>query len=217
MRSGEGYRLAGHFRQASGLRRFLRSRFGILLRDEIKANYLLRGSGDLKRFGFGEQIRHDLYRMHLRVAAKLMVRAFAVVIDKPKIRSWRDPRNIAWEFTLQRLERVSTKSGEPVLIMHDEGRQPQPSRDRPKGSASEYSRKRDLDCARSSHPASTIDPRRRSCHGRAASRASSKWRIIAPTLRFAPCTHHRPADRASVHAKCGTSWVLRGFRKSTSS
>jgi len=104
-----------------GFRRYLRSQFGIRLREEIKANFLLRGGGDLKRYGFGEKIRHDLYRSHMRIAAKLGIKAFAVVIDKPKIYSWRDPRTIAWEFTLQRLERLSTKSGEPVLIMHDEG------------------------------------------------------------------------------------------------
>ncbi|MER7073232.1 DUF3800 domain-containing protein [Terrabacter sp. NPDC000476] len=102
-------------------RRFVRARFGILLRDEIKANYLLRGGGDLKRFGFGEGIRHDIYRMHMRLAPKLGLQVFAVVIDKTKIQVWRNPRDIAWGFLLQRLERMSTKSGEPIMVIHDEG------------------------------------------------------------------------------------------------
>lgn len=109
------------FDQFLSFRSFLRHRFGILRREEIKANYLLRGSGDLKRYGFGDGIRHDLYRMHMRLANKLGLQVFAVVINKEKIYSWRDPRDIAWEYALQRFERMSTKSGEPILIMHDEG------------------------------------------------------------------------------------------------
>lgn len=109
------------FDQLLGFRRFLRSKFGILLRDEVKANYLLRGSGDLKRFGFGERIRHDIYRMHMRIAPKLGLQVFAVVIDKKKVVMWRNPRDIAWGFLLQRLERLSTKSGEPIMVVHDEG------------------------------------------------------------------------------------------------
>lgn len=102
-------------------RRFVRAQFGIRLRDEIKANYLLRGSGDLKRFGLGDRIRHDIYKMHMRLAAKLDLQVFAVVIDKGRIHVWRNPRDIAWEFLLQRLERLSTKTGEPIMIVHDEG------------------------------------------------------------------------------------------------
>ena len=32
-----------------------------------------------------------------------------------------DPRLKAWEFLLQRLERLVTKNNEPILIVHDEG------------------------------------------------------------------------------------------------
>jgi len=109
------------FDNVLAFRRFIRDRFGILLRHEIKANYLIRGSGDLGEFKFGEGIRHDLYRMHMRLPAKLGIDVFAVVIDKPKILRWRNPRDIAWEFLMQRFERITTKSGETLMVIHDEG------------------------------------------------------------------------------------------------
>jgi len=93
------------------------------MRDEIKSNYLLRGSGSLGRLALGEHQRRAIYRQHMRLASKLPVRAFAVVIRKERIRN-RDslnPRDIAWEFLLQRIERHSTTGNTPILIVHDEG------------------------------------------------------------------------------------------------
>lgn len=103
-------------------RRWVRDRFGLLLRDEIKANYLIRNSGPFKRFNLGDNIRSDIYRQHLRVLSKIDTYAFAVVIRKEQM--WnrdRDPREIAWEFLLQRLERLSEQGDGPVMLMHDEG------------------------------------------------------------------------------------------------
>jgi hypothetical protein len=50
--------------------------------------------------------------------------AFAVVIQKTQLRvkyPARSPRDVCWEFLIQRLDRHSTKSGTPVMIVHDEG------------------------------------------------------------------------------------------------
>jgi hypothetical protein len=103
-------------------RRFIRTQFGILVRDEIKANYLLRGSGPLKRLGLGETMRHDIYRQHMRLAPKLGLDVFAVVIEKTLIaKTSMNPRDIAWEYLLQRLERMSSTDQEPVMVIHDEG------------------------------------------------------------------------------------------------
>jgi len=103
-------------------RRFIRKHFGVLVRDEIKANYLLRGSGTLKSLGLGDQIRHDIYRQHMRLATKLGLDVFAVVIQKDRIlKRDMNPRDVAWEYLIQRLERMSTKSETPVMIIHDEG------------------------------------------------------------------------------------------------
>src|SRR5206468_2048915 len=56
--------------------------------------------------------------------AKLGVLAFAVVIRKDVMAQKGlalDPREVAWEYLLQRLERFTTKDGTQVLLVHDEG------------------------------------------------------------------------------------------------
>ena len=103
-------------------RRFMRTQFGILMRDEIKANYLIRGSGPLTGRNLGEGIRHDIYRQHMRLADKLGLAVFAIVIDKSKITNQtRNPRDIGWEFLLQRFERLGTHDGQRIMVVHDEG------------------------------------------------------------------------------------------------
>jgi Protein of unknown function (DUF3800) len=106
-----------------GFRRFLKSNFGIRMRDEIKANYLLHGSGPLGRLNLGDHQRRAIYRQHMRLASKLPVQAFAVVIHKGQIRNQAtiNPRDVAWQFLLQRIERRSTTANTPILVMHDEG------------------------------------------------------------------------------------------------
>jgi hypothetical protein len=101
-------------------RRFVAQRFRVRVRAEIKANHLIGGRGALA--GLGENQRHAIYRQHMRLAEKLGLRVFAVVIDKEKIlQRNRNPRDIAWEFLLQRLERASTSEDQAVLLSHDEG------------------------------------------------------------------------------------------------
>lgn len=110
----------GAFDNFISFRRFLHSRFGVRVRAEIKSNYLVGGRGPCT--GLGDQQRRAIYRQHLRLASKIDLEVFAVVIEKQKIinRS-RNPRNIAWEFLLQRLERTSGARGAPIFLMHDEG------------------------------------------------------------------------------------------------
>ncbi|CPW02804.1 DUF3800 domain-containing protein [Mycobacteroides abscessus] len=103
-------------------RRRVRARFGVHLRPEIKANYLIRGSGDLSRYDLSPSQRHLIYRAHLRVLDGIGVRAFAVVINKGS--RFTTPAacfDMAWETLLQRLERTSAKECEQFLVIHDEG------------------------------------------------------------------------------------------------
>jgi len=103
-------------------RRRLRETFGVPMRAEIKANYLLRNSGDLRPVNLGPGARQIIYRAHMRVLRDLPARAFAVVVDK---RSRQLPPagyfDQAWEGMLQRLERTSTKEGATFAVIHDEG------------------------------------------------------------------------------------------------
>lgn len=62
----------------------------------------------------------------MRMHAKLPARTFAVLIRKPELRTVRpdaNPRDIAWEYMLQRLERVMSKERTTMLLVHDEGEQ----------------------------------------------------------------------------------------------
>lgn len=103
-----------------GHRRFLKARFRVPMRAEVKANHLLRNAGPFRGLGLGEEARRAVYRSHLRLVAKLDLRAFAVVIRKAHLTSG-DPHEFAWRFLLQRLERLSTNGRTEVLVVHDEG------------------------------------------------------------------------------------------------
>jgi hypothetical protein len=112
------------FDELIAFRRFLRDRFGIPVRAEIKANHLLRNGGVFRPLGLSESARFAVYRAHMRLQEKLELQTFAVVIRKAELAQRRhgaDPRDVAWEYLIQRLERFTTIGGNEVLIVHDEG------------------------------------------------------------------------------------------------
>ncbi len=115
---------ASAFDQLIDYRRFLRDVFGIPVRAELKANYLLRNTGPLAPLGLSEVKRFKIYRGLMRLQPKLSLDTFAVVIRKDKMPTMTAPRAKAWEFMLQRLERFTTKANEPVMLIHDEGDSP---------------------------------------------------------------------------------------------
>lgn len=105
-------------------RRFLRDRFRIPVRAEVKANYLLHNRGPFRTLSLSENARFAVYRAFMRLQPKLGVHAFAVVIRKDVMRAkglTSEPRDVAWEYLLQRLERFTTKGKTQALLMHDEG------------------------------------------------------------------------------------------------
>lgn len=115
------------FDELISYRRWVRDRFGIPVRAEIKANFLLRNGGPFRHNPLSERARYALYRSLLRLQPKLGLDAFAVVIDKEKAsRKFSEARaasDVAWEYLLQRLERRATKSSPKldVMVIHDEG------------------------------------------------------------------------------------------------
>jgi len=110
------------FDELLDFRRRLRDTFKLRMRDEVKANYLLRNSGDLRYLNLGPGARFVIYRAHMRILKQLPARAFGVVVDKRKvIRSPNDYFDLAWEGLLQRLERTSTKECATFAVVHDEG------------------------------------------------------------------------------------------------
>jgi hypothetical protein len=115
---------ASQWRQALdgliGYRRFLKARFGLPVRAEIKANHILRNAGAFRELGLSERARHGIYRGMLRLCAKIEMRAFAIVIRKELLHGG-DPHALSWVYLLQRLERLTTKQCEQVIVIHDEG------------------------------------------------------------------------------------------------
>jgi Protein of unknown function (DUF3800) len=105
-------------------RRYLRDQFKIPVRAELKANYLLRNGGPLRPLQLSESARFSVYRGLMRLQAKLELKSFAVVIRKDVMESRslaQNPRHVAWEYLIQRLERFTTKERTQVVVFHDEG------------------------------------------------------------------------------------------------
>lgn len=105
------------------LRGGIRKSFGIPMRAELKANYLIRGNGPLARLPpLAPSQRQWIYRAHLRALAPLDVRAFAIVVDKERTRvTGNDCLHLAWETLLQRLRRTSQVEDQTLMIFHDNG------------------------------------------------------------------------------------------------
>jgi len=107
------------------MRRYLHTNFGLSIRAEIKASELVKGKGPWaecgpQRQGLSPEARLRIYRLCLRALTRLpWLRVFAVVIDKYEIvkQSTTDPRDRAWTFLIQRLERRKTN----VMLLPDDG------------------------------------------------------------------------------------------------
>lgn len=103
-------------------RKTVRDSFGVPVRSELKANYLLRSSGTLKHLDLSPSQRSLIYRYHFRHLDRLGGLAFAVVIDKTM--GWLSPqacREQAWKLMIERLETHSRKTGQQVMVFHDMG------------------------------------------------------------------------------------------------
>jgi hypothetical protein len=105
-----------------GFRRVLRDQLGVNVRWEIKANYLIRNGGPLRKLGLTPQQRRWIYREHLRLLHPLGAEAFAIVVDKEKADVSGDACfHMAWESLIQRLERTMNARKSSIMIIHDEG------------------------------------------------------------------------------------------------
>jgi hypothetical protein len=117
---------ASSFDQMLAYRRYLRDSYGLRVRSEIKANFLIRGSGSLLDLHLQPFQRRLIFRSHLKQIAGSGCRAFAIVVDKrPKNLHGTDLHTLAWQTLLQRLERSTSVGGalgeHKFAIIHDEG------------------------------------------------------------------------------------------------
>jgi Protein of unknown function (DUF3800) len=105
-------------------RRTLRDTYGVPVRAELKANYLPRGKGALWPLRLSEAQRFEIYREMMGVQAGLGFRTYAIVINKQELKDrgrGESAREVAWEFLLQRLERLTTTTPATAMLVHDEG------------------------------------------------------------------------------------------------
>jgi hypothetical protein len=105
-------------------RRWLRDSFGVPVRLEIKANYLLQNTGPFASLSLSESARFAIYRQAMRLQPKLDLQTFAVLVDKSNLAAnhpGRTAPDVGWEYLLQRLERFTTRSNTYLHLSHDEG------------------------------------------------------------------------------------------------
>jgi hypothetical protein len=103
-------------------RRRLKEKFGLHMRSEVKASYLLRSTGDLRQYALSPDARRVIFRAHLNVLAELPARAFSIVVDKRDKNLPGDAIfDLAWEGMIQRLERTSSHESATFAVFHDEG------------------------------------------------------------------------------------------------
>jgi hypothetical protein len=60
----------------------------------------------------------------MKVQERLELQTFAIVINKTELAARgndENPREVAWEFLLQRVERLTTTTHKPAMVVHDEG------------------------------------------------------------------------------------------------
>lgn len=111
--------------QLVSFRRFLRQQFGLRMRDELKAKFLVHGTGPFSSLKLGDNVRKRIYKMALRLQQKVgTIQVWAIAIDKNNWASQGktgDVRERAWQYMLQRIERFTTQAGETALLFPDEG------------------------------------------------------------------------------------------------
>lgn len=113
--------------QVVSFRRFLKQQFGLRLRDELKASFLIHGTGPFSALRTSERARMNIFRMALKLQAKLeTITTWAIVINKKSYEAKfggvpQDIHEVSWRYMIQRIERYTTTSKEPGIAFPDEG------------------------------------------------------------------------------------------------
>jgi len=106
------------------LRSGLRIKYGVSTRPEMKSTDIRRGRGPLTGLGFSPNDRKRLFKWLMLWQSRKMsgLNNFAVVIDKaPCAARGREPRETAWEFALQRVDRFCKAADSKAILFPDEG------------------------------------------------------------------------------------------------
>jgi len=104
-------------------RRYLRDKFHIKPRAELKAAWLIHNKGEIRESGLSYPARLAAYKAAMRFQRKAGVfRSFVILVDKSRITKHpSDVREIAWRYAVQRLERFGTAARDNLHVLPDEG------------------------------------------------------------------------------------------------
>lgn len=105
------------------MRRYMKDEFGIPVRAELKAHFLVHGKGPFRRLALDLNRRMDVYRFVLEAQCKLdLFRTWAIYIDKTKVQKRNhDPRGFAWRYMIERLDNFAGHEGENIKLFPDAG------------------------------------------------------------------------------------------------
>jgi hypothetical protein len=111
------------FERFLAFRRRLRDQFKLLLKDEVKASYLLHDAGNLRRLGLSFDQKREIYERHMDLVPTLPAETFAILIEKAKHPHDDTPAitRRAWLYLAQRLQRACGDHGTSLMVIHDEG------------------------------------------------------------------------------------------------
>jgi hypothetical protein len=111
--------------QIISFRRFLRDQFGLQMREELKAGYLIHNSGPFEHLGLSTAARMRIFRMALRLQPKLGLETFAIVVDKDEMvrqkMTSQGAQKKAWQLAYERLERYTSAKHDTCMVFPDEG------------------------------------------------------------------------------------------------
>jgi hypothetical protein len=109
--------------QTVKFRKFLKDQFRIPLKAEIKAAWLIHNKGDVRVANLSFSARMAAYMASMRFQRKAQLfKTFSVVIKKREINARNiDPRERAWHFAIQRLERFGSSNSAMIHVIPDEG------------------------------------------------------------------------------------------------
>jgi hypothetical protein len=92
------------------------------MRQEVKANQLVQGTGPWLNLPHGDRTRKRIYRSFMRLQAKVAtVKTFAVSVEKSRCATPDEVRRTAWRHALERVERFANYNHGPVMLLQDSG------------------------------------------------------------------------------------------------
>jgi hypothetical protein len=104
------------------MRRRARLAAGIPVTAELKAAHIRKGRGALLPLRWSPDRRGKFLGQLLRWQDKhLQLKSFAIAIDKQKLQAGRDPRELAWQYALQRVDTFCRKGGSNAMLFPDAG------------------------------------------------------------------------------------------------